>query len=82
MDRYRPRALCAQGHGFVRRFDDGESAVLEPLLPPASPFGRPWKWPLRRLVDAMFYLLRHGLPRRMLPQDFPPMTTVQRHFHA
>ena len=29
----------------------------------------------------MFYLLR-GLPWRMLPQDFPPMTTVPRYFHA
>ena len=61
---------------------DDEWAVLEPLLPPASPFGRPRKWPLRRLVDAMFYLLRGGLPWRMLPQDFPPMTTVQRYFYA
>ena len=52
---------------------DGEWAVLEPVLPPASPFGRPRKWPLRRLVDAMF-CLRGGLPWRMLPQDFPPMT--------
>ena len=61
---------------------EDEWAVLEPLLPPASPFGRPRKWPLRRLVDAMFYLLRGGLPWRMLPPGFPPMTTVQRYFYA
>ena len=61
---------------------EAEWAVLEPLLPPALPFGRPRKWPLRRLVEAMFYLLRGGLAWRMLPQDFPPMTTVQRYFHA
>ena len=60
---------------------DGEWAVLEPLLPPASRFGRPRKWPLRRLVDAMF-CLRGGLPWRMLPPGFPPMTTVPRYFHA
>ena len=61
---------------------EDEWAVLEPLLPPAAPFGRPRKWPLRRLLDAMFYLLRGGLPWRMLPQDFPPMTTVQRYFYV
>ena len=52
---------------------EDEWAVLEPVLPPASRFGRPRKWPLRRLVDAMF-CLRGGLPWRMLPQGFPPMT--------
>ena len=61
---------------------EDEWAVLEPLLPPAAPFGRPRKWPLRRLLDAMFYLLRGGLPWRMLPPGFPPMTTVQRYFYA
>ena len=57
---------------------DGESAVLEPLLP----FGRHRKWPLRRLVEAVRYLLRGWLPWRMPPRDFPPMTTVQLYFHA
>ena len=35
-----------------------------------------------RLVEAILYLLRGGVPWRMLPRDFPPMTTVQRYFHA
>ena len=77
------RALHARkGMALPGDMTDGELAVLEPLLPSALPFGRPWKWPLRRLVDAMFYLLRHGLLWRMLPQDFPPMTTLERYFHA
>ena len=71
-----------KGMALPSDLTEDEWAVLEPLLPPASPFGRPRKWPLRRLVDAMFYLLRGGLPWRMLPQDFPPMTTVQRYFHT
>lgn len=37
---------------------DAEWAVLEPLLPPAASRGRPPKWPLRELVDAIFYVLR------------------------
>ena len=30
----------------------------------------------------MLYLLRGGLQWRMLPSSFPPMSTVQRYFHA
>ena len=61
---------------------DDEWNVLEPFLPLASSVGRPRKWPLRRIVEAMLYLLRGGLPWRMLPPGFPPTTTVQRYFYA
>ena len=61
---------------------DDEWAVPEPFLPPALLGGRPRKWPTRRLVEAMLYMLRGGLPWRMLPPGFPPMTIVQRYFHA
>lgn len=61
---------------------DGEWAVLEPFLPPPSFVGRPRKWPMRRIVEAMLYQLRGGLPWRMLPPGFPPATTVQRYFYA
>lgn len=61
---------------------DAEWAVLEPLLPAGSRVGRPRKWPLRSIVNALFYLLRGGLPWRMLPKGlFPPMTTVQHYFY-
>jgi transposase len=61
---------------------EAEWAVLEAFVPPALPGGRPRKWPARRLVEAMLYMLRGGLPWRMLPPGFPPMTTVQRYFYA
>jgi len=61
---------------------DVEWEVLEPLMPPASAVGRPRKWSWRELLDAMFYLLRGGLPWRMLPPGlFPPISTVQRWFY-
>jgi transposase len=46
---------------------DGEWALLEPFLPPPSHVGRPRKWPLRRIVEAILYLLRGGavLPARL-----------------
>lgn len=60
---------------------DGEWAVLEPFLPLPSHVGRPRKWPLRRIVEAILYLLRGGLPWRMLPACFPPVSTVRRWFY-
>jgi len=60
---------------------DSEWALLEPFLPPPSHVGRPRKWPLRRIVEAILYLLRGGLPWRMLPPCFPPVSTVRRWFY-
>ncbi|MEP0171827.1 MAG: IS5 family transposase [Nitratireductor sp.] len=61
---------------------DEEWAVLEPLLPPRSRRGRPPRWNHRQIIEAMLYLLRGGLPWRMLPPGlFPPMTTVQHYFY-
>ena len=61
---------------------DEEWAVLEPLMPARSRLGRPAKWSLRTITNALLYILRSGQPWRMLPGDFPPMTTVQRYFYA
>ena len=60
---------------------DAEWAVLEPFFPPPSSVGRPRKWPLRRIIEAILYLLRGGLPWRMLPPCFPPVSTVRRWFY-
>jgi transposase len=70
-----------KGSGLPSDLTDGEWEILEPFLPPPSKVGRPRKWPMRRIVDAMLYLLRGGLPWRMLPPGFPPATTVQRYFY-
>jgi transposase len=61
---------------------DGEWSIVAPYLPPASPVGRPRKWTLRSIMDGLLYLLRGGLPWRMLPPGvFPPVSTVQRYFY-
>jgi len=57
---------------------DGEWTVLEPLLPESSHVGRPRKWPMRRIVEAILYFLRGGLPRRMLSSCFRPVSMVRR----
>ena len=70
------------GLRFASDTTDAEWAVLEPLLPPAAGKGRPPKWSMRELVDAMFYVLRGGVPWRMLPDCFPPRQTVYGWFAA
>jgi len=54
---------------------DAQWAVLQPMLPPISKRGRP---PTNRrlVVDAILYVLKGGVPWRMLPTDFPPWKTI------
>jgi transposase len=62
---------------------DAEWALIEPLLPAACGRGRrPRSWPLRAIVDAIFYVLRGGIAWRLLPTDFPPWPTLYRWFAA
>lgn len=61
---------------------DEEWAVLEPELPEPSRLGRPPKWTRRQIMNGLLYVLRGGLPWRMLPKDIPPVSTVQRYFYA
>jgi transposase len=62
--------------------DDEAWAIIAPLFPPARATGRPPKWALRLLLEAVLYLLRTGCQWRALPDPFPPYSTVQRHFYA
>jgi len=39
---------------------DHEWKILAPLIRPAKPGGRPRKWPMREILNAIFYLLRSG----------------------
>ena len=51
-------------------------ALIAPLLPVAMATGRPRKWALRLLLEAVLYLLRTGCQWRQLPLDFPKWKTV------
>jgi transposase len=61
---------------FASNLIDGEWAVLEPLSPPLSKVGRRPAWPMRDIVDGIFYVLRGGIAWRMLPPCFLPRQTV------
>jgi putative transposase len=55
---------------------------MEPLLPPPKTGGRPRTTDLRRVLDAVFYLLRTGSQWRYLPKEFPPWSTVHSYFRT
>ena len=59
---------------------DAEWECVQRYLPPLSRRGRPRTHPLRRILDAIFYVLRTGCPWRYLPCNFPPWQTVFYHF--
>ena len=71
-----------EGLRFPSDLTDAEWAVLAPLLPPRSPVGRPPAWPMREILDAIFYVLRGGVRWRLLPPCFPPRQTVYGWFAA
>ena len=55
---------------------DAEWAVIKPHLPPPAKCGRTRATDLREVVNAIFYIAQTGCQWRLLPKDFPPMTTV------
>jgi len=61
---------------------DREWELLEPLIPAPRPGGRPAKYSLREVVNAIRYVLRTGCAWRMLPHDLPPWRTVFHYFRT
>lgn len=59
---------------------DAEWQLLAPFLPPAAKTGRHRAWEMRELINAIFFVLRGGVPWRMLPEHFPPHQTTYRWF--
>jgi putative transposase len=55
---------------------DAQWEILEPLLPPPDPEGRPLVSARREIVNALLYVLRTGCAWRQLPHDLPPWQTV------
>jgi putative transposase len=61
---------------------DEQWKLIEPMLPPAKPGGRPRETDLREVFNALLYVNRAGCPWRMLPHEFPPWPTVYNYFRA
>jgi len=61
---------------------DAEWRVIAPHLPKPSATGRPREWPMREIINGIFYVTRAGCPWRLLPNDLPPWGTIYRWFAA
>jgi transposase len=76
------RQYRRDGLRYASNLTEREWQLIAPHLPSAKPLGRRRKTDLRRVVEAMLYLLTTGCQWRLLPTDFPPYTTVQRFFYG
>ena len=77
------RALVGD-FGSGQALTDEQFRLLEPLIPPAKPGGRPRTTDIRSLLDGLFYLARTGCQWRHLPPPpaFPPWRTVYGYLRA
>jgi len=71
---------------YATDLNDAQWAKLEPLLTARATGrhagGRPRWYPLRRVVDAVLYVVKTGCQWRLLPRDFPPWKSVFETFRA
>ena len=66
---------------YASDLTDAEWALIEPDMPLANRIGRPRKWPMREIMNALLYIVSTGCQWRFLPKDFPPFSTVQKYFY-
>ena len=71
---------------YASDLTDAQWARLEPLLKEVQgqrhAGGRPRKHELRRVVDAVLYVVKTGCQWRQLPENFPPWKTVHEQFRG
>ena len=61
---------------YLTDLSDLEWRCIEPYVSPPNKRGRPRIHSLRRVLDAVFYVLRSGCAWRLLPRGFPPWRVV------
>lgn len=76
--------LLVGDFGSGQALSDDQYRLLEPLIPPPKPGGRPRTTDMRRMLDGLFYVVRTGCQWRHLPPPpaFPPWQTVYGYMRA
>ncbi|MCF3636090.1 IS5 family transposase [Komagataeibacter intermedius] len=60
---------------------DAEWALIAPLMTERKRLGRPRRTDLRRVMEAILYIVTTGCRWRQLPRHFPAFTIVQGYFY-
>ncbi|MDV7341618.1 IS5 family transposase [Terasakiella sp. A23] len=66
---------------YASDLTDEEWILIECFMPLPRTQGRPRTTELRQVMNAILYIATTGCQWRMLPNDFPPRSTVQRYFY-
>src|SRR3954468_3079009 len=70
------------GLQYASDMTDAEWALIARRMPPRRHLGRPREVDLRKVVQAILFILSSGCQWRALPKDFPPYSTVQGYFYT
>ena len=76
------RPKYERNHGrYASDCTDAEWALIESFMPGHKKIGRPRTTELRDVWDAIQYMAATGCQWAMIPNDFEPRATIQRHFY-
>ena len=70
------------GLRYASDMTDAEWRLIARKLPTRRRLGRPRKVDLRKVVEAVLFILSTGCQWSALPREFPPYSTVQGYFYA
>ena len=70
-----------QGKQCLPVLTETEWSLLQPLIPPPKPGGRPRDADMRAVLTAALYVEQKGGGWRRLPLHFPPWQTVYDYVH-
>jgi transposase len=74
------------GRVFRKLYDsdmtDDEWDLIRPLLPPHPPRGSDPRIPKREIINAIFYVNKHGCTWRGMPHDLPHWSTAYGYFRC
>ncbi len=59
---------------------DSQWLIIQDLIPPAKPGGRPRSLDMRLVVNAILYIVGSGIQWRMLPKEYPKWQSVYYYF--
>ena len=80
MDRFRPAPVCADGDALHNRPDRHLVRLDRATSTGTERLGRPRKLDLRKVLNAILYLLRTSCPWDLLPKELPAKSTVFGYF--